>query len=228
MADPKHRKLLRQAQVALAAARTALAQATGAARDQARVILALRAAAEAVQATGLDARMAGELALSAEHRSSVLRSALAGQPEEALYKVLLGSAQQAQAQAQTHKALPFFARFLEEHGPSARGVATQKYPSDADDYITLKYPSDRDDTRESAAAPMMVTLKYPSDGDEQALTGAVPGRPDLDDDDPTEVLDRGPVLERAPTRRGPFDEDDGTVGRAEVDEAIKQLEARLP
>ncbi|MCB9551896.1 MAG: microviridin/marinostatin family tricyclic proteinase inhibitor [bacterium] len=56
--------------------------------------------------------------------------------------------------------VPFFARFLEAQAPTVqtglkagaadgntRPRATDKYPSDADEYVTLKYPSDDDEYR---------------------------------------------------------------------------------
>lgn len=229
MTDPKHRSALRAAREALAAARVLISRADPSPRAQALVVLALREASAAVQATGLDARMAGELALAAEHRASVLRRGLTSKAEAKRYAALLSSPAKAKAAAEQHKALPFFTRFLEEHAGSASGAVTQKYPSDADDYVTLKYPSDRDDTREAVAAPMIATLKYPSDNDEVAVTGSVPGRHDADDD-PTEVVDRAgiPDLRSPPTRQGPFDEDDSPLGTAELDEALRNLEQKLP
>ncbi len=47
------------------------------------------------------------------------------------------------------KAIPFFARFLQNQGNRVRtGVVagrTKKYPSDGDEFVTLKYPSDDDE-----------------------------------------------------------------------------------
>jgi hypothetical protein len=53
------------------------------------------------------------------------------------------------------KKLPFFARFLESQDLTTPNggtnkhkdvIATQKYPSDSDEFVTLKYPSDSEET----------------------------------------------------------------------------------
>jgi hypothetical protein len=94
------------------------------------------------------------------------------------------------------KAVPFFARYLEEQledlseeemkaiGGGKGLIMTKKYPSDqeeggeitdklSDVAVTLKYPSDQEDSGG-------VTEKYPSDSDEWAVTMKYPS--DGDDD----------------------------------------------